>query len=259
MAERNDPDMEGQEESGRSGGRKRLLLLIVELCLLSISALLIGAFLYTAEVKRPGGQTAAAVSADQPPPPVEPIPLDISRQRRNALRAEMAELMEEMRFRMEHTQLEDVRWIVDTRTPDGFFSNTFYSYLGQSDGKTWGRLVAGGILKRNIFLQRVVVSVDGIAYTVEIDFNDREEQELGHIDAVYEFVDIPLDPYLDALRHAAKGRDVHVSLQGKGGSHDFRLTYDQLGALQRVIRLYDILQTLEAADAAAAPATNAVP
>ena len=242
---------QGGDNSGQ-GSRKRLIMLAVEFLLLLLSALLIGLFLFTVELKRPagepGGESASVASADLPTPSERaPIVAEISPRRRGILQQEMSELMDGMRFRMEHTQLEDVRWILDARTPEGVSSNTFYAYLGRRDGRTWGRLVAGCILQRHIFLSQITVDVDGTRYAIDVDFNDRQERELKYIDSIYEFADMPAWPYLDALRHAGKGHDVRVSLEGQGGTHDFRLTYDQIDALKRVIRLYDIFRELETA------------
>ena len=245
MDERSEQDV---DKAGRDS-RKRLVMLVVELVLLLFSALLIGLFLFTVDLKRPEGEPdEKAAEQAQSAAGRAPIVVELSPRARSILRQEMSELMDGMRFRMEHTQLEDVRWILDARTPESISSNTFYAYLGRRDGRTWGRLVAGGILHRHIFLNRITLDVDGIRYTIDIDFNDRQERDLKYIDSVYEFADMPIWPYLDALRHAGKGQDVRVSLEGQGGTHDFRLTYDQLDALKRVIRLYSIFRDLETAD-----------
>lgn len=244
---------QGADNSGR-GRRKRIILLAAEFAMLIFSAALIGLFLFTVDLKRPAGEggldLASIASADLPAPPVQaPIVVELSPRARSILRQEMSELMDGMRFRMEHTQLEDIRWILDARTPEGISSNTFYAYLGRRDGRTWGRLVAGGILQRHIFLSRITIDVDGTRYVIDVDFNDRQDRDLKYIDSVYEFADMPAWPYLDGLRHAGKGESVRVSLEGQGGTHSFRLTYDQIDALKRVVRLYDIFHLLETADA----------
>lgn len=236
-------------QSGKGTAKRRLLLLTVDLVLIMFSGLLICFFLLTVEIKKSGDDLA--ISADitastlETKAAVSSADILISLQRRKELQTEMSELMDRMRFRMEHTQLEDIRWIFDTTTPDGLSSGFFHIYLGQSDGETWGRLKTGYILKRQIFLKKIEVDVDGTKYNIEIDFNDRDAKDLGYIDSVSEHADIPIWPYIDVLRHIGNGTRVRISLQGKGGTHDFQLTYDQIEAIHRVTRLYLIMQELE--------------
>ncbi len=225
------------------------------LLLLALSAASILVFLLNVEIKHPWAKREnISVQTDDPGKDyynpsfeiAEPIPSpDMLPSRRLLISNELANLLAETDTRVEETRNGSVEWIYDRATPSALMTTSFYVYLGSKGDTTWGRLHAGYILETPVFANHLIIDVDGTVYAIDIQYNDLSQRDLTYLGKTNEFIDLPIDNYMDILRHIGNGQNVFVCFHGEEQKHHFQLTQTQIDAVARMMRILCIRAELD--------------
>jgi hypothetical protein len=244
-----------KNKDGTRSGKKRVVTMAAMLLLLILSSLSILAFFLKVETKKTladDGALSADLSADDyamPRDAEEPLASsDTPSQRRQLLTDELNSLLAETEARAEGTDDDSVGWIYDKTTPSALTTSNFYVYLGRGDDAFWGRFFAGYVSEAPVSANRIILDVDGTIYDIGIKHGDRGQRCLDYIKETHEFVDMPVDDYADILRHVGNGRNVLVRFQGGENEHHFRLSFTQIDAVARMMRILRVSEELSEAE-----------
>jgi hypothetical protein len=241
---------EVKNEGDTRNGKKRVVTMAVMLLLLIVSSLSILIFFLNVETKKtPHGAADAGVFSAELSEDSHIMPLsaketlissDTLPQRRHLLTNELNSLLAGTESRVDG----NVSWIYDKTTPSALMTSNFYVYLGREDDAFRGRLFAGYIHEAPLSANRLIIDVDGTIYDIGIQYSDRGQRYLDYIGETREFVDIPADDYADILRHVGNGRNVLVRFQGDENEHRFRLSFTQIDAVARMMRILRVSEEL---------------
>lgn len=227
--------------SGKGASKLSLVMMIVLTVLASFTIVL---FFYVAEPKQPPryrDMSALSLPADELP--VEMLPYS-----RYLAKNELSELMsstEERHF--PENDDDEIKWYASRTAPRGILGSDFYIYIGVKNGESWGRLRAGVKTMHSVEPESVIIDVDGSRY--EIDCAGAADTiKLDHVAEVYEYIDVPISPYVDAIRHVGHGQNVTVSFCGDGAETSAVLTRDQIVSTARMMRILRLRHDLEKDD-----------
>lgn len=150
------------------------------------------------------------------------------------LKYEINELRKHLRSTVD--TVENITWYHDKTSPRYISGNVIYCYMGESGSNYWLRVVYGFSKTDWVFMDSIILNIDGRIIRKKVRNNDR------HTDVnngIFEWVDWPVfSVEEDFLLSIANSKSTQIKFSGDNGAKSFTVSKQQKQALKNIITYY---------------------
>lgn len=146
------------------------------------------------------------------------------------------------KMRKKYDDMNGITWYYDKSSPRYTNYNGFYAYIGkEKNGLPWLRLRIQYAADDWLFIEKYIIKVDGVTYTISEEKYGEIETDNGD-GGIWEWLDRAVDnDEFEIIKAVANGKNVKIRFVGKQYYKDKIITSRQKLALRNVLDAYEAL------------------
>ena len=198
------------------------------------------------ETKQSGEETAATTATNTdietyPNPDPAKTQAQMEAEERQ-LKYDANEARKKLRAQTDH--VENIVWRHSKLTPKYISGNSVFCYTGESEWQIWLRVVFGFSKDDWIFMEKIVLNIDGSIETIYVPYDERKT-EVIYGGSIKEWVDfLGEGDIYSYISRIANSKTTLVKFRGEKYSRSFTVTENQKNAIKQVLKYYEAKKLL---------------
>ncbi|KEJ91736.1 hypothetical protein JS73_09235 [Synergistes jonesii] len=158
------------------------------------------------------------------------------------LKYDANEARKKLRAQTDH--VENIVWRHSKLTPKYISGNSVFCYTGESEWQIWLRVVFGFSKDDWIFMEKIVLNIDGSIETIYVPYDERKT-EVIYGGSIKEWVDfLGEGDIYSYISRIANSKTTLVKFRGEKYSRSFTVTENQKNAIKQVLKYYEAKKLL---------------